>query len=456
MNGSAATISFGGQMLTVNLANYVAENGALADEDDLAAAIQASANYENMDWTVEGDATNSYLNFTFKEFGDQVGKIEVAGLYSTPEVETIQNGVDPVDPDMVDQGSIMYLTPDRADTYQLAITNNAGGSTTGNMNLSWDGTQGNLDGIASILQGRLNNDLPGNWEVTNAGGTLKINDLDGGAFSISGFSSTGAGRMTVANNEGQQGAGPSMAILDDTQYDVGATTQGAGVADQTKMSMTFDANDIYSFTITDGTTTASIADVGTGNKAGSGSIDDMLAAVEAALDRSGLATTVSVGLSDNANELVFTHDLGSRLKVDNFKSENSGVVEIRSADQATEGFSKYLDDGGSAAKVDRVSEINFSTADGAEAALDIIDRALADITSQRAELGAISNRLDHTISNLGNVIVNTEASQSRIEDVDFAKVTADLTKSQIMSQAATAMLAQANASKQGVLSLLQG
>jgi len=71
-------------------------------------------------------------------------------------------------------------------------------------------------------------------------------------------------------------------------------------------------------------------------------------------------------------------------------------------------------------------------------------------------LGAVSNRLDHTISNLGNIVINTEASQSRIEDADFAKVTGDLTKSQIMSQAATAMLAQANASKQGVLSLLQG
>ena len=92
----------------------------------------------------------------------------------------------------------------------------------------------------------------------------------------------------------------------------------------------------------------------------------------------------------------------------------------------------------------------------AQLAVQAIDRALENINSQRSELGAISNRLDHTINNLGNVVVNTEASQSRIEDADFATETSNLTKAQILSQAATAMLAQANASKQSVLSLLQG
>ena len=103
-----------------------------------------------------------------------------------------------------------------------------------------------------------------------------------------------------------------------------------------------------------------------------------------------------------------------------------------------------------------ISTIAIDTASKASDAIAVIDRAIQDISSERANLGAVSNRLDHTISNLGNVVINTEASQSRIEDADFAKVTGDLTKSQIMSQAATAMLAQANASKQGVLSLLQG
>ena len=100
--------------------------------------------------------------------------------------------------------------------------------------------------------------------------------------------------------------------------------------------------------------------------------------------------------------------------------------------------------------------IDVSSAAASADAIDRIDAALLAINTQRAELGAVSNRMDHTINNLSNVSSNLQSGLSRIQDADFAKVTGDLTKSQIMSQAATAMLAQANASKQGVLSLLQG
>ena len=100
--------------------------------------------------------------------------------------------------------------------------------------------------------------------------------------------------------------------------------------------------------------------------------------------------------------------------------------------------------------------ISVETAAAASDAIDRIDAALVMLQEQRAELGSVSNRLDHTITNLSNVNVNLQASRSRIEDADFAVETSNLTKSQILSQAATAMLAQANASKQSVLSLLQG
>ena len=108
------------------------------------------------------------------------------------------------------------------------------------------------------------------------------------------------------------------------------------------------------------------------------------------------------------------------------------------------------------AKTDYSGAIDVSSTELASNAIDRIDAALLTLNSQRAELGAVSNRMDHTINNLSNVSSNLQSGLSRIQDADFAKVTGDLTKSQIMSQAATAMLAQANASKQGVLSLLQG
>jgi flagellin len=131
-----------------------------------------------------------------------------------------------------------------------------------------------------------------------------------------------------------------------------------------------------------------------------------------------------------------------------------------SGDDATaeDGFFDTLNGttGGGTASLSAISAINISTIAGANNAINAIDGALDKINAMRGDLGAVSNRLDHTMSNLGSIQINIEASQSRIQDADFAKVTGDLTKSQIMSQAATAMLAQANASKQGVLSLLQG
>ena len=100
--------------------------------------------------------------------------------------------------------------------------------------------------------------------------------------------------------------------------------------------------------------------------------------------------------------------------------------------------------------------ISVASAESSANAIERIDAALTLINEQRAELGAVSNRLDHTITNLSNVNTNIQSSQSRIQDADFATETSAMTKAQILSQAATAMLAQANASKQSVLSLLQG
>jgi len=103
-----------------------------------------------------------------------------------------------------------------------------------------------------------------------------------------------------------------------------------------------------------------------------------------------------------------------------------------------------------------ISAIDIGTSSGAESAILAIDGAINKVNASRADLGAISNRLDNTISNLSNIVMNTEASVSNIRDADFSKETSNLTRAQILTQAATSMLAQANASKQSVLSLLQG
>lgn len=101
-----------------------------------------------------------------------------------------------------------------------------------------------------------------------------------------------------------------------------------------------------------------------------------------------------------------------------------------------------------------VSGLSVGTSSAANDALGVIDAALASVSAARSNLGAVENRLDHTISNLSNVVENTAAAQSRIVDADFAAEAANLARAQILQQAGTAMLAQANAAPQNVLSLL--
>jgi flagellin len=102
-----------------------------------------------------------------------------------------------------------------------------------------------------------------------------------------------------------------------------------------------------------------------------------------------------------------------------------------------------------------VSSLSLATAEGAQAALSTLDKAINTITDSRASMGAYQNRLTATISNLETTSMNLNASRSRILDTDYAKETTNLAKSQIITQAATAMLAQANQSAQSVLALLK-
>jgi len=99
--------------------------------------------------------------------------------------------------------------------------------------------------------------------------------------------------------------------------------------------------------------------------------------------------------------------------------------------------------------------VDLSTATGSQAALNVLDKAINTVTDSRASMGAYQNRLTASVSNLETTSMNLQASRSRILDTDYAKETTQLAKSQIIQQAATAMLAQANQSAQSVLALLK-
>ena len=98
--------------------------------------------------------------------------------------------------------------------------------------------------------------------------------------------------------------------------------------------------------------------------------------------------------------------------------------------------------------------VRINTREGAQAVLALLDGAMDKVNATRATMGAVMNRLDHVITNLNNVSMNLSDSRSQIEDADYAKASTDLARAQILQQAATAVLAQANTSQQSVLKLL--
>ncbi len=102
-----------------------------------------------------------------------------------------------------------------------------------------------------------------------------------------------------------------------------------------------------------------------------------------------------------------------------------------------------------------VAAVDLSTSAGASTALNLLDTAIDTVATQRANIGAVQNRLDATVNNLTSTATNLTESKSRIEDADFSAESTKLASAQILSQASTAMLAQANQSQQGVLNLLR-
>jgi flagellin len=108
----------------------------------------------------------------------------------------------------------------------------------------------------------------------------------------------------------------------------------------------------------------------------------------------------------------------------------------------------------SAGQLQKVSDLDVSSVDSAQRTLAMVDSALAAVNGQRAKFGALQSRFESTIANLQTTSENMSASRSRIRDTDFAAETANLTRAQILQQAGTAMLSQANALPQNVLSLL--
>ena len=165
-------------------------------------------------------------------------------------------------------------------------------------------------------------------------------------------------------------------------------------------------------------------------------------ALSTEITRIGETTTWAGKALTGTNSTTFSLQVGSETGTSNQISVTINSIKSADIGNGTDDILDLVADG-----LDNLTETNN--------AIVVIDDAIKEVNTQRSELGAVSNRLNHTVNNLTNMSSNLSSAQGRIEDADFALETTELAKNQILQQASTAMLAQANASKQNVLGLLQ-
>jgi flagellin len=269
----------------------------------------------------------------------------------------------------------------------------------------------------------------------NTGGTISINGTDV-------ILSAGGGADTVAASINASGSGVTA------EATLNTTIKGVTAADQGTITVGADTYDLGVF----GGDMERLAEemVADGYDAVFDGIDSIAfkATGVSGIEVSSTAvTTLTIGGAPAAATMSLTSEL-------NLSSSNtigvsgSAVNSMFDVPVATGGISTLT----------AIEDMDISGIDstGAQDAIKTIDAALAQIDNSRADLGAIQNRFSHTISNLANVAENVSSSRSRIQDTDFAKETAVMTKNQILQQAGTTILSQANQIPQAAISLLGG
>ena len=171
-----------------------------------------------------------------------------------------------------------------------------------------------------------------------------------------------------------------------------------------------------------------------------------------------IASSISAfsGVSANysSGTLTITADAGSTAEITAGDANALSFADLSVGDKAAASSSATFSGGVLTSEAVAAAGIDVSSQTAANDAIATLDTAIGDVSAERSKLGAVQNRLDHTINNLNTAEENLTAAESRISDVDMAKEMMSFTKNQILSQAGTAMMAQANQLPQGVLQLL--
>jgi flagellin len=326
----------------------------------------------------------------------------------------------------------------------------------------------------------LRTNVYGNNQLQSAGGD--------GVLAAFGSNSTTPGSLTINGSLGTATVdilASTTAKANADKINLAQSTTGVVATSRTVTSIAFSAAGSYSLTLQSDNAgpqavAFSVSNIGTG---------DGLSAAVAAINDQSSKTGVTASLNATGNAVVLTNATGNDIALSDTTIVNAGVASIQKQDSlganvgaavdlagagtpstaTIVGFITLDSDKSFSADVDtsnilaadvgstliKVSDLDVTTFGKSTEALKTVDSALAFISGARAKLGALQSRFETSIANLQVTSENLSASRSRIMDADFAQETANLSRAQILQQAGTAMVAQANQIPQGVLALLQ-
>jgi len=295
-------------------------------------------------------------------------------------------------------------------------------------------------------------------ENNAAGSTHQIGDFKGNAASTLGLTSATITEAKDANHELQlEVDGETVNVtLSEGAYDRETL---AGVLQTAINNASTTAKDV-----TVEVTSGNVMKITSGEEGTSGSIKNIVES--AAADTLGLhvtndSPTIDAGSDGKASDMKF--QIGANngqlmsINVDDMRSNALNIAGTAGTSQGVVAGAKFtaingVSNGTETSETE--AALDVSSVENATAAIEVLDNAIESVSAERSKLGAYQNRLDHTISNLGTSAENLQAAEARIRDLDMAEEIMAFTKNNILQQAATAMLAQANMAPQSVLQLL--
>lgn len=312
-------------------------------------------------------------------------------------------------------------------------------------------------------------DIGAHQTVSASGGNTAVSGTTNGTVAVANFTINGS----VGTASGAIAAGDTARTIAAMTNGLTAQT-GVSARAKTEAILSVSATGAVSIAVNGQNTTAATISYSVSATGATDAAKADLAGLTAAINDKAGTTGVTARLNDTKDAILLENSEGYDIKVSqsgtatvNLGGYADGAVvgaavdTISTSGGATVGGRVTFESGksfstdGTASTLSDVGAINISSQDGSNKAISVLDNALAFIDDLRGDLGAVQNRFDSTISNLQNVSDNISSARSRIQDADFGKETANLSKAQILQQAGIAMLSQANQSQQNILSLLR-